>query len=255
MPVIVKIINSAVEMRLEVGGRVGMSVEEAKRRVGEYACRFVKDGYVLALGSGSTAAYFVRALGRKVQEEGMKVQAIPSSYQIMRVAVDAAVPLTTLIEHPEADLDIDGADEVDPDLNLVKGGGGALTSEKILAAASKEYVVIVDYGKRVDRLGSRYPIPVEIIPYAYRFVSKELTKIGGEPALRLTDKKGEVQPFITENGNFILDTRFATVTNPYRLQDAIKRIPGVVEHGLFLGMTKRVCVGYEDRVEVLERKV
>ena len=230
-----------------------MGIVEEKKMAAVYACRFVKDGHVVGLGSGSTAAYFVGELGRRIKSENMEILAIPSSYQISQVAIKAEVPLTTLREHPEVDIDVDGADEVDPHLNLIKGGGGSLTNEKIIAQAAKKFIVIVDHTKVVSRLGSRFPVPVEVLPDADRAVYRRLKDIGGEPKLRSFGRNGGKVPFITEHGNFILDTRFPEILNPKQLGIEIKSIAGVVEHGIFHGMADLVCVGSRRAVKILRK--
>jgi len=230
-----------------------MGVEEEKRRAAVYACKFVKDEHIVGLGSGSTAAYFVEELGRRIKREKMEILGIPSSYQITQVAIKSGVPLTTLREHPAIDIDVDGADEVDPHLNLIKGGGGSLTNEKIIAQAAKKFIVIVDHTKIVRRLGSKSPVPVEVLPDADRVVYRRLKDIGGAPKLRYLGGNGEKVPFITENRNFILDTRFHEILNPNQLGIEIKSIAGVVEHGIFHGMADLVCVGSKRKVKILRK--
>ena len=230
-----------------------MGIEEEKKMAAVYACRFVKDGQILGLGSGSTAAYFVEELGRHIKREKMEILALPSSYQIAEVAIKAKVPLTTLREHPEVDIDVDGADEVDPHLNLIKGGGGSLTNEKIIAQAAKKFIVIVDHSKMVSRLGLRFPVPVEVLPDAKSVVYRRLKDIGGQPKLRSFGRNGGEIPFITEHRNFILDTKFTDIRNPKQLGIEIKSIAGVVEHGIFHKMADLVCVGSRRAVKILRR--
>jgi len=230
-----------------------MSIEEEKKGAAVYACRFVKDGHIVGLGSGSTAVYFVEELGRRIKREKMGILAIPSSYQIAKIAIKAGVPLTTLREHPEVDIDVDGADEVDPHLNLIKGGGGSLTNEKIIAQAAKRLIIIVDHTKMVRRLGSKFPVPVEVLPDADRFVYRRLKDIGGVPKLRYFGGNGGRVPFITEHRNFILDTKFPEILNPKQLGIEIKSIAGVVEHGIFHRMADLVCVGSRREVKILRK--
>jgi len=230
-----------------------MGIEEEKRRAAVYACKFIKDGHIVGLGSGSTAAYFVEELGRRIKREKMEILAIPSSYQITQVAIKAGVPLTTLRERHAIDIYVDGADEVDPHLNLIKGGGGSLTNEKIIAQAAKKFIVIVDHTKIVRRLGSKSPVPVEVLPDADRVVYERLKDIGGAPKLRSFGGNGEKVPFITEHRNFILDTRFPEIPNPKQLGIEIKAIAGVVEHGIFYRMADLVCVGFNREVRILRK--
>jgi ribose 5-phosphate isomerase A len=230
-----------------------MGIEEEKKMAAIYACRFVKDGHIVGLGSGSTAAYFVEELGRRIKRENMEILAIPSSYQITQVATKAEIPLTTLREHPQVDIDVDGADEVDPHLNLIKGGRGSLTKEKVIAQVAKKFIVIVDHTKIVSRLGSRFPVPVEVLPDADCVVSRRLKDMGGQPKLRSLEGNGGEVPFITENRNFILDTKFTEIRNPKQLGIEIKSIAGVVEHGIFHGMADLVCVGSRRAVKILRR--
>lgn len=226
-----------------------------KEIVGRYACRFVKDGQILGLGSGSTVAYFVKALGKKIREEEIEIHAVPTSYQIRFVAMEAGVPLTTLMEHQTIDLDIDGADEIDPKLNLMKGASaGAFAMEKIVAQASHRLIIIADHRKLVKRLGLRFPVPVEVLPDAYEIVAAKLREMGAVTRLRTpAGVSGLASPLITENGNFIVDARFREIADPEKTGLEIKSIVGVVEHGLFSGMASMACVAHKNRVRVMER--
>jgi len=175
---------------------------------------------------------------------------IPTSVRTERLARKLGLPLVTLEEHPEVDLTIDGADEVDPQLNLIKGLGGALTREKVVASASREVLIVVDHSKRVERLGTRAPIPVEVLRFGWKPVARKIEKLGAKPQLRLTDEK----PFITDEGNYILDCRFPEgIADPYELDRALNGIAGVVEHGLFLGLADLVIVASPSGVEVFKR--
>ncbi|MFB0568336.1 MAG: ribose-5-phosphate isomerase RpiA [Nitrososphaeria archaeon] len=226
-----------------------------KELVGRYACRFVNDGQILGLGSGSTVAHFVRALGRKIKEEEITIHAIPTSYQIKFVAMKAGIPLTTLMEHRRIDVDIDGADEIDPELNLMKGASAsAFTVEKIVAEASDRFIIIADHRKLVKRLGVRFPVPVEVLPDAHRIVAVKLEEMGAMTRLRTrADSSGLAQPLITENGNIVLEARFRDVADPEKTGMEIKSVTGVVEHGLFSGMADTVCVARKNKVRVMER--
>jgi len=228
-----------------------MNVEEAKRKAALAALELVKDGMVIGLGTGSTVAYFIEALGEKAKE-GLRIKGIPTSYQAYLKALEKGLPLTTLDEAQRIDLAVDGADEVDMSLNLVKGMGAALTREKVIDSAAKLLAIIVDSSKLVRRLGETKPIPVEVLPFAYTYVAGKLKDLGGEPKLRMA---GEVKdgPVVTDNGNFILDVEFQPIQYPAKLEEEIKRIPGVVEVGIFTGLADIVYVGYPDKVEVLRR--
>jgi len=216
------------------------------------AVNHVQDGFIIGLGSGSTAAYAIQELGRRIREEGLRILGVPTSHQALLTAAECGVPLTTLHEHPQIDLTIDGADEIDPQLNLLKGMGGALTQEKIVASASKRLIIVADETKLVQRLGSRHPIPVEVIPSAFRVVAHRLRELGGRPVLRAGT--GKVGPVITDHGNFILDVEFGPVQDPGRLHQMIKAIPGVVETGLFINMTHTAYIGTPTEVKKLIRQ-
>lgn len=225
--------------------------EDAKKRVAEAAIRNVKDGWVIGLGSGTTVEYAVSALGKRVREEGLKVYIVPSSYQIFYKALEEKLPIVTLDEYPCLELTIDGADEVDKNLNLVKGGGGALTREKIIGYASKRYVIIVDETKLVDNLGFKNPIPVEVLPFALPIVLKELKKSFN---VKVREGKGKVGPTVTDNGNFIVDIYCGIVKNPEAFNSKLKSIPGIIETGLFLNMANLVYVGRKDgKIDILSK--
>jgi len=224
------------------------SVDEAKRRAAHEAVDlFVKDGDVVGVGSGSTVVFMAERLGQRVRGEGLSVTCIPSSFQARQLIVDNKLPLGDLDRWPAVDVTIDGADEVDSQLNLIKGGGGCLTQEKILAANSAKFVVITDYRKQSERLCQTFPaIPVEVIPLAYVPIMRTLTALGGDPALRLAVKKAG--PVVTDNGNFILDVKFPPLdpSSAGPLEKTINNIAGVVSCGLFCGMADAVCFGMQD---------
>ncbi|RLI03296.1 ribose 5-phosphate isomerase A [Candidatus Bathyarchaeota archaeon] len=225
--------------------------EDAKKRAAEAAIGNVKDGWVIGLGSGTTVEYAVSALGKRVREEGLKVYIVPSSYQIFYKALEEKLPIVTLDEYPCLELTIDGADEVDKNLNLVKGGGGALTREKIIGYASKRYVIIVDETKLVDNLGSKNPIPAEVLPFALPIVLKELKKSFN---VKVREGRGKVGPTVTDNGNFIVDIYCGIVKNPEAFNSKLKSIPGIIETGLFLNMANLVYVGRKDgKIDILSK--
>ncbi|MGD9131594.1 MAG: ribose-5-phosphate isomerase RpiA [Candidatus Bathyarchaeota archaeon] len=225
--------------------------EEAKQRVALEAVKHVEDGFVVGLGSGSTAAYVVQEIGRLIRQDGLRVLGVPSSSQAMIVAVQSGVPLTTLDENPVLDLDIDGADQIDQKLNLIKGGGGALTREKIVASASKQFVVVADETKLVEKLGTDCRIPVEVLPFALATATAEIKELGGKPLLR--ESKGKVGAVVTDSGNYIVDVDFGHIKTAEKLNRQIKLIPGVIETGLFIGMADIVYLGKADGIVKLEK--
>lgn len=220
-----------------------MSAEDLKRQAAAEAVRLVEDGMRLGLGTGSTAKHFVDLLAARVRE-GLKVVGVPTSEATRAQAESLGVPLTTLDETPELDLTVDGADEFDPALRLVKGGGGALLREKIVAAASARMIVITDDSKRVARLG-RFPLPVEVTPFGLeatrRMVARALAASGcaGDIVLR---RKADGLVFVTDGGHFIFDCGLGSIPDPEKLAELLARIPGVMEHGLFLNMASAVIV-------------
>lgn len=230
-------------------------IRREKELVARYASSLVKDGQVVGLGSGTTAAIFVRELAKRIADEGLKVIAIPSSIPMKLLALSLAIPTSSLDEYPEVDLDVDGADEVDVNLNLLKGGSyGVFTNEKILAASSKKFVVIVDHRKPVSRLHTRFPIPLEVLKDARSLVFRRLREMGGEPKLRIQKVDGEEVPLMTERGNLIVEVWFKSLKIGFKeLDDELRRIPGVLETGLFLDMTDMVCIGIEEGVRVFKK--
>ena len=215
--------------------------EKAKRTAALEAVKHVRDGFIVGLGSGSTAAYAIAEIGRKIREEEIEVLGIPTSTQAFYLAIRHGIPLTTLDEHPTIDLTIDGADQIDKKLNLIKGMGGALTREKIVALCSKKVVIVADETKLVEKIGENHPIPIEVVPFAVSHVISEINKLGGKPKLRET--KGKVGPVITDNGNYILDVAFEQTENLTELNRKLKLIAGVVETGLFLRIAHQAYLG------------
>jgi ribose 5-phosphate isomerase A len=224
--------------------------EEAKKRVALEAVKHVEDGFVVGLGSGSTASYVIQELGRLIQQDSLRVLGVPSSSQAFLLAVNAGVPITTLNEHPVLDLAIDGADEVDKQLNMIKGGGGALTREKIVASAAKQVVIIADETKLVDKLGN-FKVPVEVLPFALATVLVGIKKLGGKPFLR--ESKGKVGAVVTDNGNYIVDADFGLIDDAKELSCRLKLIPGVIETGLFIGLVDIMYLGKSDGVTRLNK--
>lgn len=216
--------------------------DEAKRRVGHAAADLVVSGMRVGFGTGSTFVWVLDRLAERIQTEGLELVGVPTSSATARRAEELGIPLTRLEEVSELDLAIDGADEVDPQKALIKGGGGALTREKIVAAAAPELVVIVHRQKLVDRLGVAFPLPVEVLPFGWTQTARHLRGLGFEPNLRCAE--GDT-PYETDNGNYVLDCRSAGIDAPGDMAPRIASIAGVVEHGLFVGMTGRVLVAEE----------
>lgn len=227
-----------------------MAADDLKRAAAEASLMYVKDGMVLGLGTGSTVRYVLEGLARKVADGGLLVSGVPTSLATAEAAKRLGIPLTSLEEHPILDLAIDGADEVDPRLDLIKGLGGALFREKIVAAAARKLVIVVDESKLVPRLGTKAPVPVEVHPFGWRTTQARLEALRAEAGLRVRD--GE--PFRTDNGNRILDARFGPIRSPAKLASAIDAIPGVVGHGLFLKMADLVLTASAAGVRTLRAK-
>jgi ribose 5-phosphate isomerase A len=222
-----------------------------KQLAAEHGATLVRSGMVLGLGSGSTATLAVQAIGRRLREGSLtSVIGVPSSSAIAATARESGVPLTTLEEHPVLDLDLDGADEVDPNLNLIKGLGGALLWEKVVATAARRVVIFVDESKLVDRLGTKAPLPVEVIPFGWRTHLAFIESLGGRPELR---KNPDGTPFVTDEGNHILHCRFDGIADPAHLDATLLTRAGVVGTGLFLGITDAVIIGRPCGVEVRTR--
>jgi len=208
---------------------------------------------IIGLGSGTTAAYAVIALGERRKHENLNIQGIPSSYQAFQLAVQCGIPITTLEEHPLVDVNIDGADQIDPQLDLIKGMGAALAREKIVAASARQNIIIADEKKYVKVLGeNNHPVPLEVIPFAIVPVRARIEKLGGTPVLR--ENKGKLGPVISDNGNAIMDATFGNINDPAVLNHKLKMIPGVVETGLFIGYANIVYLGKATAVEKLEAK-
>ena len=220
-----------------------MDLSELKRLAGERAVDYVQEGMVLGLGSGSTVYYAIQKLSERVQA-GLKVRCIPTSSRTEELARELGLPLTDFSEVAEGELDlvIDGADEVDRECNLIKGGGGALLREKLVASAGRKVIIVVDETKLVDHLGV-FPLPVEVVPFGWELTLRRLERLGCRP----TRREGDGRPFLTDNGNYILDCAFGRIDDPARLEREIDLIPGVVESGLFLGLADLVLIGKKGR--------
>jgi len=225
--------------------------EEAKKQVASEAVKHVKDNFIVGLGSGSTAAYVIHNIGQMIRQDGLKILGIPSSSQAMLLAVRSGIPLTTLDEHPIIDLAIDGADEVDSKLDMIKGGGGALTREKIVASAAKKVVIVADETKLVQKLGTTFRVPIEVLPFALGTVTKSIKELGGDPILR--EGKGKVGAVVTDNGNYIVDVDFGPIDDAEDLNKGLKFISGVIETGIFLDMADIVYLGKKEQIIKLEK--
>ncbi len=202
-----------------------------KKEVGEKAIDYIEDGMIVGLGTGSTVFFTITKLGELVQK-GLSIKGIPTSKQTEKLANKVGIPLISFDEVEQIDVAIDGADEVAPDLNLIKGGGGALLREKIIANAAKTFIVVADPNKNVPKLGS-FPLPVEVLPFGFEMTKKKIQNLGLTAHLRQVQGK----PFLTDNGNYILDFLIPDMTNLKELERKLNLIPGVIENGLFLGVT------------------
>ncbi len=216
-------------------------LEQAKRKAALEAVKHVEDGFVIGLGSGSTAAYAIQEIGKLIRQKKWRLQGVPTSYDAFLLAVNSTIPITSLNEHPRIDLTIDGLDQVDRDLNIIKGMGGALLKEKIVASASSQNIAIADETKVTKKLGTNQPVPIEVLPFALEPVQSQITKMKGKPTLR--QGTGKVGPVVTDNGNFIIDTDFGPIDAPSELNTKLKLIPGVVETGLFIKTANIVYIG------------
>ena len=214
-----------------------------KKMVAYKAAEQIKDGQVVGLGTGSTARYFIEKVGMRIRKEELDILAVPTSYQSLFLARDWEIPITSIMEH-DVDVAVDGADEVDKDFNLLKGGGAAHTQEKIIDYSASEFIVIVDDSKLTDKLDK--PVPVEVIPTSSRLVCEELNSMGAEVRIRISDAKDG--PLITDNGNFIIDADFGPIEDPISLEYEINNIPGVLENGIFSRGVDRVMVGTKDGI-------
>lgn len=227
-------------------------IDKAKFVAAKRSVDYIEDGMRVGLGTGSTAAWMVRCLGALVRENGLNIQAVPTSTRTAQLATEVGINVVTLEEARWLDVTIDGADEVDGEMNLIKGGGGALLQEKIVATASDQMVVIADVGKQVDRLGA-FPLPVEVVPFGWKTTKALIEELlismdvlGRETHLRLTDST----PFVTDEGNYILDLQLGRIGDAHQMSMVLNQIPGVVENGLFIDICDVVVLGYGDgRVE------
>jgi len=229
----------------------GAAEADPKKVAGEHAATLVRSGQVVGLGTGSTAVHAVRALGRRRKEEGLEIYGVPTSVETEREARALGIPITSLDEHPKVDITIDGADEVDPHLTLIKGRGGALLREKIVAQATRRVVIICDTSKVVSKLGVKTPLPVEVLRFGWMATRTHLERLKAKARLR--EKDGS--PFVSDNGNYIIDCQFRGIGDPDQLEEDVNTIAGVVENGLFVNIADLVVVGQKDgTVKLLRRE-
>lgn len=226
-----------------------MASEQEKEAAARASLRFVEDGQVVGLGTGSTAAYFIKLLGEKVKN-GLRVRGIPTSIRSKELAESVGIPLISLDDCQEIAVTVDGADEVDPQLQLIKGGGGAMLREKIVASATKKMVVVADASKQVQRLG-KFPLPVEVIRFAQALVAKRIAGLGAQVDLR---RGADGQPYVTDENNHVLDCRFGEIRDPGGLGRTLSEMPGVVEHGLFIGMASVALFARGTEIVELKRR-
>ena len=227
-----------------------MNTDVLKKQAGEYAAGFVKSGMIVGLGSGSTAIYATRRIAQRIHSGALTdIAGVPSSRATEAAAIELGIPLTALTEGRRINITIDGADEVDPEFNLIKGGGGAHLREKIVAQASERLVIVVDDSKLVDQLGTTWAIPIEVLHFGWESQARYLKSIGAKPKLRMD---GDV-PFQTDQGNLILDADFGRIAEPACLARQLEARAGIIEHGLFIGMAKDVVVAGADGVRRLQR--
>ena len=225
--------------------------DRQKKVAAKAAVNHIETGQIIGIGSGSTVEIFIELLKDRILTDKLKIKTVPTSYQSLLLLIQNKIPITSLNEYPELDLAIDGADEIDPKLDLIKGGGAALTQEKIVDSAANKFIIISDESKRVNNLGERFRVPIEIIPIALESVMIKLKPYSSDCILREAVKK--MGPVVTDNGNFIIDAKFADIKNPKQLELNLNGIPGIIENGLFIDMAEIVYIGTNSGVEKLTR--
>ncbi|MGM0904065.1 MAG: ribose-5-phosphate isomerase RpiA [Bacillota bacterium] len=217
-----------------------------KMLAAEEAVKYVENGMTLGLGSGSTVNWMLQKLSERIKKEGLQVQGIPSSRKTEKLARELGIPLVDFSTTTHIDLAIDGADEIDGSLNLIKGGGGSLVREKVVDACADELIIIADSSKVVPQLGA-FPLPVEVLPFGYEVTMKKIEKLGGQPTLR----RKENQVFVSDNGNYILDCQFGIIDDPGGLQEMLIQLVGVIETGIFAGMADKVITARNGEIEMV----
>lgn len=220
----------------------GAEILRARKAVVSEALKEVGDGMTLGLGSGNTMKIVIEEIGKIMRERELRIEAVPSSYQSMYLAINAGIPLSSLEENSAIDLMIDSFDQADRSGNAIKGGGGALTREKIICHASEKVIFVGDELKIADFL--HVPVPLEVLPFALAYVKKSIEKLGGR--LRLREGLGKVGPIISDNGNFISDADFGKIKDPKKLEESLQRVPGIIENGLFVGLADALYIGYKN---------
>jgi ribose 5-phosphate isomerase A len=225
-----------------------LSKEEMKRVAGEKAVDLIEDGMTIGLGTGSTVFWAIKKLGQRMKE-GLRIQAIPTSKNTQTLAEQHGIPLTSFKEISQLDFTIDGADEINPQLQLIKGGGGALLREKLVAIQSRRLIIVADHSKFVPTLGA-FPLPIEIVPFAWECTAKRIENLGCRPILRMDKNK----PFVTDNKNYVLDCCFGTINQPTELHQRLKLLHGVIETGLFIGGVSCVILGDGQGAKMIENK-
>ncbi len=219
-----------------------------KEKAAESASSLISDGMVVGLGTGSTAEIVIKEIGNRIKTEEFEILGVPTSLRTEMMAIECGIPITTLSEHPSLDICIDGADQVDSELNLIKGGWGSHTREKIVSYAAKKLVICVEEEKIMEQLTK--PVPLEVLPYAVKIVEKQVNKLGGKPALRSEGTRGGYS--VTEHGNLVIDADFGLIHNPEEMSTALSSVVGSLEHGIFTNAAE-VHVGNEKGVRVLKR--
>ncbi len=222
-----------------------------KQLAGEWAATLVENGMTIGIGTGSTVFFFIQALKKRIDEEGLKFKCVSTSFQTRCICEELGFEIMDISSVDKLDLAVDGADEVDDDFNGIKGGGAAQTLEKVVAALAERYAFIIDESKKVSVLGSTFPVPVEVIPQAWRLAKNEIKKLGYDSEIRMAKRKDG--PVITDNGNFVLDITLDGKTDINELNNKITMIPGVLETGLFIGYADTVCIGTDDGVKILKK--
>jgi ribose 5-phosphate isomerase A len=223
---------------------------KAKQRAAQEAVKRIHNGQVVGLGTGSTIYYALEELGRRIQKENLQIQGVSTSTQSSQLATHFRIPLVTLNAYPTIDVVIDGADQVDPKFNLIKGMGGALTREKIVASAATTVIIVVDETKMTSHLGLRQVVPVEVLPFAEQLVYQRLRTLAKQVVRRTTSR---TQPYITDNNNYILDVDFGEINAPESLEKQVKSLPGVIEVGLFINMADMIYIGKQTTVEIKQK--
>jgi len=217
-----------------------------KQVAGEKAAHYVESGMIVGLGTGSTAYFAIRKLGDRIREEGLDIKGIPTSISSEKLALEFGVPLVTLKDIDHVDITIDGADEIDKEFHMIKGGGGALLREKMVASITGKEIIVVDPDKVVEVLGKEFPLPVEVTRFGWELVQRRICNLGCTPVLRVVDGEN----YLTDNCNYILDCKFQGISDPEKLENELNRIPGVVENGLFNGLVHMLIIGRDTGAEI-----